>query len=193
MHADLDREHDRLIQVNIDGHSCHVPHARGVAATARAVDRWKRPVHPTKAHLLGLDRSLTGLHERRPSSGYNRVDPRLIPALSWPYGSTFTSSNANSAVSKSAFDFVGNRRSACPEMATVRNQHWKGCSAPAPRRCLLLPWSHQAVGDPVYQRQFRTVEMAVRFRPFYTPASLTRLGRLVGQLNPRHHSTILLR
>ena len=62
VHADLDRENDRLIQVDIVGDSCRIPHARGVAATTRAVDSWKRPVHPTEAHLFGLDRCLIGLH-----------------------------------------------------------------------------------------------------------------------------------
>ena len=56
MGANLDREHNRLIQVEIDGDPCRIPHAPGVAATARAVDSWKRPVHPTEAHLVGLER-----------------------------------------------------------------------------------------------------------------------------------------
>jgi hypothetical protein len=62
VHADLDREHDRLIQVNIHGTTRDIPHTLRVTATARAVDEWKRPVHPTKAHLFDLDRCLTGLH-----------------------------------------------------------------------------------------------------------------------------------
>jgi hypothetical protein len=78
----------------------YTPQAWGVAATARAVDTRKRPVHPTKAHLFGLDRCLTGFHWRRPSSGYNRVDPALIP-LPQPAW-RFTTSNVNSAVSSLA-------------------------------------------------------------------------------------------
>ena len=110
MHADLDHEHDRLIQVDIDGNPCRIPDARGIAATARTLDSWKRPVHPTEAHLFGLDRCLTGLHERRPSSGYNRVSPALIPHTHRPHRPTLAASNVNSAVSP--FRLMPNARSA---------------------------------------------------------------------------------
>ena len=33
-----------------------IPHTLRIRAAARTADRWKRPVHPTKAHWLRLNR-----------------------------------------------------------------------------------------------------------------------------------------
>jgi hypothetical protein len=81
VHADFHGEYGRLIQVVIHGNTRGIPHTLRVAAAAQAVDGWKRPTHPTKAQWLGMDCCSTGLHWRRPTSGYNRADPALIPAL----------------------------------------------------------------------------------------------------------------
>jgi hypothetical protein len=40
MNADLDDEHDRLIQVDVHGHTSAIPHTLRIDAAARTADRW---------------------------------------------------------------------------------------------------------------------------------------------------------
>jgi len=88
VHADLDGEHDRLIQVDIHGDTRDIPHSLRIAAAARAVDGWKRPTHLADRTQRGVYGSLTRLDQ-------TRALVRLQPG----------SPNVNSALSKSLYGF----------------------------------------------------------------------------------------
>jgi hypothetical protein len=84
MNADLDCEHDGLIQVDVDGYPSGVPEPWRRAATARAFDARKAPPYLAKRTRGGLDGCLIGLHGRGPSSGLQPGGERLIP-MSLPF------------------------------------------------------------------------------------------------------------
>jgi len=81
MHAHRDAENDWLIQVDIDGDACRIPHARGVTPATRAVDAWERPADVTNRTGRFVYDSWLGSTKRGPSSGYDRAHRTLIPRL----------------------------------------------------------------------------------------------------------------
>jgi hypothetical protein len=115
MDADDDREHDGVIQIDVDGSALGVPEAWRCAPTGRAFDRWEAPATWRKVHGVVWMGVRLGSTDEGPRPAYNRADQALFPS---PCGSTLTQQldqppNANSALSKQLFVFSRRNQSRC--------------------------------------------------------------------------------
>jgi len=96
VHADIDGEHQRQIQVDVHGDARGIPHTRRSGPAAWALDAWKRPTDLANRTWGGVNGSLTGLDQ-------TRALVRLQPG----------SPNVNSALSEMAVRFRRNTHHLC--------------------------------------------------------------------------------
>src|SRR5205823_280706 len=71
MDAHLDSQDDRLLEINVDRDTGHIPHTRRWVATLGAGEGRMAPAHLPNRAWHRQDSWATGIHGRRPSSGHN--------------------------------------------------------------------------------------------------------------------------